>query len=84
MGDKLPTFLELAGIKLKHAGTRDKIINVKVTIPTARMMCRSEAERNHAIRKALEDFLTVDWSKPQDATRFMEMFANNARKALEL
>jgi hypothetical protein len=40
--DKLPTFLELAELKLKYADPKDRTINIKVTINTARMMVDAE------------------------------------------
>lgn len=47
--DELPTFAELALAKLEASGRRDKVIEVKVSIPTARMMVEAEtAERASA------------------------------------
>ena len=40
--DKLPTFVELAEYKLACAEKRDKIINIKISIGTARMMVKAE------------------------------------------
>lgn len=38
----MDTFLELAENQLAHAGPRDKTINIKVAINTARMMVERE------------------------------------------
>lgn len=38
----LPTFRELAALRIAEAGPRDKTINIKVAINTARMMVESE------------------------------------------
>lgn len=42
----LPTFIELAENQLRYAGPRDKVINIKITVATARMMV--EAEKRQA------------------------------------
>ena len=39
---ELQTFLELAENKLKYASKKDRTINIKVAINTARMMVESE------------------------------------------
>lgn len=38
----LPTLLQLAETKLRYAGPRDRTINIKITVNTARMMVDSE------------------------------------------
>ena len=57
---QLPTFAELAQAKLDVGGARDKVINVKIAIPTARMMVDSEnAERAFmALLRAQHENLT--------------------------
>ena len=43
----LPKFAELAAIKISHAGPRDKTINIKVAINTARMMVVAETRSSY-------------------------------------
>jgi two-component sensor histidine kinase len=43
----LPKFWELAENQLKYAGTRDKTINIKISINTARMMVEAESKKNN-------------------------------------
>jgi hypothetical protein len=45
---KLPTFRELAENKIALAGPRDKTINIKVAINTARMMVEAERWKDAA------------------------------------
>ena len=45
MSDALHKFWELAETKLKYAGKKDKTINIKIAINTARMMVESEKLR---------------------------------------
>lgn len=40
----MPYLWELVETKLKYAGNRDKTINIKITIPTARMMLEREKQ----------------------------------------
>ena len=42
--ENLPSFEELAENQLKYAGPRDKTINMKIAINTARMMVNQEKE----------------------------------------
>jgi len=42
MKNNLPKFWELAALKLGYAGPRDKTINIKIAVNTARMMIEAE------------------------------------------
>ena len=53
---ELPTFAGIASLRLADAGPRDKIISIKVTINTAKMMVEAEnalAERVKVLEAAL-------------------------------
>jgi hypothetical protein len=54
---ELPTFREIAQHRISDAGPRDKTINIKVAIGTARMMVESEAAKESAMVAALENML---------------------------
>ena len=48
--NSLPTFAELAENALRYAGPRDKTINIKITIQTARMMLTEDHELMSELR----------------------------------
>jgi len=72
--ETLPTFLELAENKLAWAHKRDKTINIKIAINTARMMVKESqdtaAERDR-LRKALKAIndRTIDLHSQSKAVR---------------
>lgn len=82
----LPTFIELAENKLKHAGKRDKTINIKVAINTARMMVEAEKGESARVTAALAEsynYLAMRGAKMDMAEAAQESLASQILKALE-
>lgn len=57
MAATLPTFAEIAAQRIADAGPRDKTINIKVAINTARMMVEADRDFHFAMLAALEQII---------------------------